>query len=618
MKILSWKIWGSGSQTKRRVIKKVICRINPDLVVLQEVKRELIAQAFVASIWSSRFKEWVVLPAIGRSGGIVVIRDVRSSRIKESLIGDFSISVLVEDETRGDWWFSGVYGPPNKRSRKDFWDELVGIKEITNERWCVGGDFNVVRRVNEKFNSFTNTRSMREFDSLIVEMELIDPNLNNAKFTWSNFRQVPICSRLDRFLFTNEWAEGHQCYKQEVEARAVSDHSPVILDTLPPKWGPIPFRFENAWLEHKQFGRDFEKWCNETTVDGWEGYKWMKRLQIIKHRVKQWNTNVFGDLRLIEAGMYNRLKDLDREESSGNWTEELRVERETLKKEFHDIMVKKEISIRQKLKVQWAKEGDANSRLFHKLLNARMSKNFISKIELDNGEVMMREEDIVREIVDFFERPYSDEASQILGFDGVEWNGIDTFLSEWLERPFTEEEIREAVFQCDGSKAPGLNGYSMAVFQSQWDIVRIDILKVFDKFYRSGIINELSNETYIYLIPKKFNSCRIRDFRPINLMTSLYKIIAKVWAKRLQAILGETISISQGAFVAGRQILDVALVANEVVEDYRRKKQSLVFKIDFEKAYDNVKWGFLDLVLQKKNLGRRWRGWIKGCLSCLL
>ena len=101
-------------------------------------------------------------------------------------------------------------------------------------------------------------------------------------------------------------------------------------------------------------------------------------------------------------------------------------------------------------------------------------------------------------------------------------------------------------------------------------------------------------------------------------MTSLYKIIAKVWAKRLQAILGETISISQGAFVAGRQILDVALVANEVVEDYRRKKQSLVFKIDFEKAYDNVKWGFLDLVLQKKNLGRRWRGWIKGCLSCLL
>ena len=50
-------------------MKKTICRINPDLVVLQEVKTEVIDRGFVASIWSSRFKEWVVLPAIGRSGG---------------------------------------------------------------------------------------------------------------------------------------------------------------------------------------------------------------------------------------------------------------------------------------------------------------------------------------------------------------------------------------------------------------------------------------------------------------------------------------------------------------------------------------------------------------------
>ena len=72
-------------------------------------------------------------------------------------------------------------------------------------------------------------------------------------------------------------------------------------------------------------------------------------------------------------------------------------------------MVKKEISILQKLKVQWAKEGDANSRLFHRLLNARKSKNFISKIELNNGEVLTREEDVVTEILWFFETLFSYE-----------------------------------------------------------------------------------------------------------------------------------------------------------------------------------------------------------------
>ena len=222
-----------------------------------------------------------MLSAIGWSGGILVIWDVRSLKIKETLIGDFSVSVLVEEDSRGDWWFSGVYGPTKRKFRNDFWDELSGLKELCNERWCVGGDFNVVRKVSEKFNSNTNTRSMKEFDYLIGELELVDPNLKNAMFTWSNFRHQPICCRLDRFLFTNKWAAGYPCHRQEVEVRVVSDHSLVVLDTLPPKWGPTPFRFENTWLDHKQFSPHFDKWWKEVTVEGWEGYKWMMRLQKI-------------------------------------------------------------------------------------------------------------------------------------------------------------------------------------------------------------------------------------------------------------------------------------------------------------------------------------------------
>ena len=75
----------------------------------------------------------------------------------------------------------------------------------------MGGNFNVVRRVSEKFNSLSSMRSMREFDSLTGELDLVDSNLNNARFTWSNFKECPICCRLDKFLFTNEWAAGYQC-----------------------------------------------------------------------------------------------------------------------------------------------------------------------------------------------------------------------------------------------------------------------------------------------------------------------------------------------------------------------------------------------------------------------
>ena len=74
---------------------------------------------------------------------------------------------------------------------------------------------------------------------------------------------------------------------------------------------------------------------------------------------------------------------------------------------------------------------------------------------------------------------------------------------------------------------------------------------------------------------------------------------------RLRSVLIDTILDAQGAFLAGRQILDVALIANELVEDYRALgKKRVVFKIDFEKAYDNVEWSFLDFVLERKGFGK--------------
>ena len=141
-------------------------------------------------------------------------------------------------------------------------------------------------------------------------------------------------------------------------------------------------------------------------------------------------------------------------------------------------------------------------------------------------------------------------------------------------------------------------------------------MKTMEEFYEKGIINAVMNETFICLIPKKSDSLKVTDFRPISLVTGLYKIIAKPLASRLKEVLAATVSPNQGAFVKDRQILDAVLIANEVVEEVRQKKEEgLVLKIDFEKAYDHVEWRFLDEVLQRKGFGNRWRKWMQGCLS---
>ncbi|RVW52726.1 LINE-1 retrotransposable element ORF2 protein [Vitis vinifera] len=87
-------------------------------------------------------------------------------------------------------------------------------------------------------------------------------------------------------------------------------------------------------------------------------------------------------------------------------------------------------------------------------------------------------------------------------------------------------------------------------------------------------------------------------------------------ARRLRGVLQETIHSTQGAFVQGRQILDAVLIANEIVDKRKRSgEEGVVFKIDFEKTYDHVKWDFLDHVLEKKGFSAKWRSWMRGCLS---
>ena len=87
-------------------------------------------------------------------------------------------------------------------------------------------------------------------------------------------------------------------------------------------------------------------------------------------------------------------------------------------------------------------------------------------------------------------------------------------------------------------------------------------------------------------------------------------------ANRLRMIIGRVILESQTAFVKDRQILDGILIANEVVDDAKKsKKELMLFKVDFEKAYDSVDWGYLDAVMHKMAFPVLWRKWIKKCVS---
>nr|GEV65319.1 RNA-directed DNA polymerase, eukaryota, reverse transcriptase zinc-binding domain protein [Tanacetum cinerariifolium] len=152
---------------------------------------------------------------------------------------------------------------------------------------------------------------------------------------------------------------------------------------------------------------------------------------------------------------------------------------------------------------------------------------------------------------------------------------------EEIEREVSKEELKTAVWDCGTDKSSGSDGYTFGFYRKFWSIIENDVYAAVKHFFNHGDIPAGCNASFIALIPK------IPD-----------------------AIL------VQSAFIARRQILDGPFILNEVLHwCNKKKKKSLIFKVDFKKAYDSVRWDFLDDVLKKFGFGNKWCNWIQCCLK---
>jgi hypothetical protein len=101
-----------------------------------------------------------------------------------------------------------------------------------------------------------------------------------------------------------------------------------------------------------------------------------------------------------------------------------------------------------------------------------------------------------------------------------------------------------------------------------------------------------------------------------HLCNCLYKIVAKVIARRLKPILSGAISQEQFGFLEGRQIHEAIGVAQEGLHSLKTtKSRGEILKIDLSKAFDHVNWSFIRLLLTHLGFEVPFIRWVMACLS---
>jgi hypothetical protein len=141
--------------------------------------------------------------------------------------------------------------------------------------------------------------------------------------------------------------------------------------------------------------------------------------------------------------------------------------------------------------------------------------------------------------------------------------------------------------------------------------------------FETGRINMTRlNYVMIILISKEDEANSLRKFRSISLINCIFKVFANALNNRLKVISNRLLAPNQTIFIKGRFILESVVSAHEIIHRAIKKKENgMILKLDYEKAYDTVNWGFLEELMISRGFERRWIGWIikmvKGGSICI-
>eukprot|EP00253_Pinus_taeda_P031207 PITA_31207 len=371
-----------------------------------------------------------------------------------------------------------------------------------------------------------DSNGLKEF---IQNNQLMDIQTSNGVFTWTNKRRGTqhIASRLDQFLISDNAIHLGGDFHASIMPQGGSDHWPIML-----QWSRLgtrsnrPFRFEAFWLSNPNF-----------------------KIVVI------WNRTQFGNIFENRKRLEQQIKALQQTLILEGRTDEQAHQEQILWNQIEACRQQEEILWRQKSTIRWLKEGENNTKFFHRTAIQRRMHNNIAFINNQQGERLEAHEDMEKEFKDYFQEILREPPGNRDHAIRMITQHIPKIITEdhnnKLLQSISLQEVEEAMAQLKDGKAPGPDGFTTNFFHEFWELIKTEVWELVEESRTMHWILPSLNATFLALVPKGDEPNKPNKYRPIALCNVIYKLISKVLANRLKPLLPLLISPKQTGYVEG-------------------------------------------------------------------
>lgn len=525
-----------------------------------------------------------------------------------------------------DFNLINIYAPRSDTDRRTFYADLDQFLQPENN--ILAGDFNSIDNPRmDKLGGDPDARNSANkiLSTVSARFDLLDiwrnRNRNLRAYTWTgrNTRDHSIIrTRIDKFLVNRTLSP--LVIKSSIDPYAHSDHDIISLslDVTQQERGQGFWHFNNTLLHDPIFTEEVTAfWSN-----------WLIEKQHYANPLIWWDKakKHFKDIAIKRATQHRkiernerqilerRLTSLHQQALSGSTTD---IEKYLLAKEkLKQFELKDLEATKLRAKARFLEEGERSTRYFYSLEKRQQANHTIKTLTRDNLDTISDTRDIVAETYYFYKNLYTAENTDITAENEMLNTHAVPSLPEAnrlsCDDKLTESELHKALLSMENNKSPGNDGLTTNFYKHFWNIFGSELTKVYNYAFEQGSLSATQRRGVITLLYKKGDRTRLKNWRPITLLTTDYKILSKALANRLRDVLHLLVHSDQTACIPGRTINDnVSLIRDAINFANETNTPLALVAIDQLKAFDRVSHSFLHKVLTKFGFGPTFRRWIQ-------